>query len=234
MKNNYEPTIDERIINYIFDEIFDNKLKPGMKLSESVFAQTFNVSRESVRKAFSQLQSMGIVTYKKNQGFFLKWLNEEEVKYVYEARTILEVGVITLITQKYYSGQIDLSILTKDVETEKYLKTTFRNGEYVKTSCYFHLNLALMTKNDFLINALTPLISLSILARLIYEDSISIFNSYDEHNDIINAIKSNDVEFAKSVMNHHLHHCLDALNFKEVSKHSNMNINLKSIIRELN
>ncbi|MBP6713530.1 MAG: GntR family transcriptional regulator [Aliarcobacter sp.] len=225
-----ELTIEEIIIKHIFDEIFDNKLKPGMKLSESVFAQTFNISRESVRKAFSQLQSMGIMRYKKNHGFYLRWLSKEDAKNVYEARTIIEVGIITIVTQKYSLGLVDLSSLFQDVEREKYLKISSRNGEYVNSSCNFHLSLALLTENELLINAITPLISLSILARLVYEDSICLFNSYDEHNELINAIKTNDIEYSKSVMNYHLHHCLEALNFNETPKQISPNINLKSII----
>ena len=117
-----------------------------------------------------------------------------------------------------------------DVFNAKYLKLSSRNGEYVNSSCNFHLSLALLTENELLINAITPLISLSILARLVYEDSICLFNSYDEHNELINAIKTNDIEYSKSVMNYHLHHCLEALNFNETPKQISPNINLKSII----
>ncbi|MBU3013911.1 GntR family transcriptional regulator [Poseidonibacter lekithochrous] len=213
-----ELSIEETIINYIFDEIFDKKFHPGMKLSESVFAQTFDASRDAVRKAFSQLQSMGIVTYKKNQGFFLRWLTKEDTEDVYAARNIIEAGIITLVTQKHAIGLIDLSYLKNEVETEKYLKISLRKGEYVKTSCDFHLNLAFLSGNDFLINALKPLIPLSILAGLVYEDSSSHFCSYDEHNNLIKAIKSNDIDYAKSIMNHHLHHCVEALDFNKTIK----------------
>lgn len=216
-----ELPIEEIIINYIFDEIFEKRFHPGMKLTESIFAQTFNTNRDNVRKAFSQLQSMGIVIYKKNQGFFLRWLTQKDTEDIYIARNIIEAGVITIITQKHAMSLIDLSSLKEEVATEKYLKISLRNGEYVRTSCDFHLNLALLSGNDFLINALKPLIPLSILAGLVYEDSTSHFCSYDEHNNLIQAIKSNDIDYAKSIMNHHLHHCVEALDFtKENQKNT--------------
>jgi len=220
-KENEVHSVEDTIIHYVFDAIFSKKLHPGLKLSESVFAQDFNVSRDQIRKAFSQLQSMGILTYKKNQGFSVKWLTQKETKDVYKARNVLEVGIITIITQKQALGEIDLSSLDEDIETEEYLKVTLQNGEYVKTSCDFHLNLALLSQNDFLLNALKPLIPLSILAGLIYQDSNTTFCSYEEHRNLIKAIKSNDVEYAKSIMNNHLHNCVEALNFdKPVSKNS--------------
>jgi len=214
-KENIFHSVEDTIIHYVFDAIFSKKLYPGLKLSESVFAQDFNVSRDSVRKAFSQLQNMGIITYKKNQGYFVTTLKKEDTLDIFEARNIIEAGVITSVIQKFSEGKIDLASLKSEVETEKFFKISLRNGEYVKSSCDFHLNLALLTENDFLINALKPLIPLSILAALVFEDENTHFCSYDEHSQLIKAIESNNIDYAKSIMNTHLHHCVDVLNFNE-------------------
>lgn len=217
--SNNDLSLEDNIVHYIFDSIFSKKLQPGSKISESVLSKEFSTSREVVRKAFSQLQSMGILIYTKNQGFHVVWLSEEDTKNIYATRKILELGIIQKITQKHAKGEIDLSSLNEDVQTEKYLKISLKNGEYVKSSCDFHLNLALLSQNEFLINALKPLIPLSILAGLIYDDNTTSFCSYEEHNSLIKAIENHDVENSKSIMNHHLNHCIDALNFKKtVSK----------------
>ena len=206
-------SLEENLVSFIFDSIFTKRLHPGIKLSESVLAKEFNSSREVVRKAFSQLQSMGILTYKKNQGFHVVWLSEEDTKNIYATRKILEIGIIKILTQKFANDELDLSVLNEKVQTEKYLKISLRNGEYVKTSCDFHLNLALLSDNEFLINALKPLIPLSTLAGLIYDDNKTSFCSYDEHNTIIRAIESGDIEKSKKIMNKHLTNCVRALNF---------------------
>lgn len=206
-------SLEDNIVNYIFDSIFTKKLHPGIKLSESVLAKEFDVSREVARKAFSQLQSMGILTYKKNQGFHIVWLSEEDTRDIYATRKILEIGIIQNLTQKHAKGELDLSLLNENIETEKYLKISLKNGEYVKTSCDFHLNLALLSDNEFLINALKPLIPLSTLAGLIFDDNETSFCSYEEHNNLIKAIENHDVENSKSIMNLHLNHCIEALNF---------------------
>lgn len=208
-------SLEDNIVNHIFDSIFSKSLRPGMKLSESVLAKDFNISRDTVRKAFSQLQTMGIITYKKNQGYFVTTVSKQDTIDIFEARNIIEAGVITLITQKYSLGEIDLAMIKSEVETEKFFKVSLRNGEYVKSSCDFHLNLALLSGNDFLINALKPLIPLSILAALIYEDENTNFCSYDEHAQLIKAIELNNVDYAKSIMNTHLHNCVAVLNFDE-------------------
>jgi len=208
-------TNEDEIVNFIFDSIFSKKIRPGMKLSESVLAKEFNISRDAVRKAFSQLQSMGIIIYKKNQGYFVTELKKQDTLDIFETRNIIEAGIVTSVMKKYSEGKINLSMLKSEVETEKFFKISLRNGEYVKSSCDFHLNLALLTENDFLINALKPLIPLSILAALVYEDENTNFCSYDEHSQLIKAIESNNIDYAKSIMNTHLHNCVDVLNFNE-------------------
>jgi len=206
-------SVEDNVVNFIFDSIFTKKLQPGIKLSESVLAKELSTSREVIRKAFSQLQSMGILSYKKNQGFHVVRLSEEDTKDIYATRRILEMGIIQILTQKHAKGEVDLSSLNENIETEKYLKISLKNGEYVKTSCDFHLNLALLSDNEFLINALKPLIPLSTLAGLTYDDNTTSFCSYAEHNALIKSIEEHDVENSKSIMNQHLNHCVDALNF---------------------
>lgn len=213
MEENDIFTLEDNIVNFIFDAIFTKKLHPGIKLSESVIAKDLNTSRDVVRKAFSKLVTMGILTYKKNQGFHVVWLSEDNAKDIYSARKVIEAGIVEIVTNMNKKKELDLSVLNEKVETEEYLKISFRNGEYVKTSCDFHLKLAIISENDFLINALKPLIPLSILAGLIYDDSSTSFCSYDEHRLLIEAIKSNDVLHAKNIMSQHLDHCVEALNF---------------------
>ncbi|RXK11820.1 GntR family transcriptional regulator [Halarcobacter mediterraneus] len=205
--------VEDTIVNFIFDAIFTKKLHPGIKLSESVLAKELNTSRDVVRKAFSKLQTMGILSYKKNQGFNVVWISEENAKDIFATRKIIEVGIVEIVTKRYSKENLDLSSLLENIDTEEYLKLSHRNGEYVKSSCDFHLNLAALSKNEFLINALKPLIPLSILAALIYEDENTEFSSYDEHRVLIETIKSNNVNNAKNVMSEHLDHCLDVLDF---------------------
>ncbi len=206
-------TLEDNIVNFIFDAIFTKKLQPGTKLSESVLAKELNTSRDVVRKAFSKLQTMGILSYKKNQGFNVVWISEENAKDIFATRKIIEAGIVEIVTKRHEKENLDLSGLLENIDTEEYLKLSHRNGEYVKSSCDFHLNLAALSENEFLINALKPLIPLSILAALIYEDENTEFSSYDEHRVLIETIQSNNVTNAKNVMSEHLDHCLDILDF---------------------
>ena len=148
MNSNDLYTLEDNIVNSIFDAIFTKKLHPGIKLSESVLAKELNTSRDVLRKAFSKLQTMGILTYKKNQGFNVVWLSEENARDIYAARKVIEAGVVEIVTKKVSTQNLDLSILSENTDNEEYLKVSLRNGEYVKTSCDFHLNLAILSDNE--------------------------------------------------------------------------------------
>lgn len=213
MEINSDYASEDSIVNFIFDSIFTKKLHPGIKLSESVLSKEFNVSRDVVRKAFSKLQTMGILTYKKNHGFHVVWLSEDDTKDIYTARKVIETGIVEILTKKNSKEKLNLTLLNEKIETEEYLKVSLQNGEYVKSTCDFHLNLAILSENEFLINALKPLIPLSILSALIYEDNTTNFCSYEEHRILIKAIENGDVEYAKSIMRQHLEHYVDSLNF---------------------
>lgn len=209
MEKNDMFTQEDGIVNFIFDAIFTKKLHPGIKLSESVLAKELDISRDVVRKAFSKLQTMGILTYKKNQGFNVVWLTEEKTKDIYAARRVIELGIVDILVNK----DLDLSILSEKIEIEEYYKVSLKNGQYVQTSCDFHLNLAILSNNEFLIKALKPLIPLSVIAGLIYDDNSTSFCSYEEHRLLIKAIQSKDSTYAKNIMEQHLDHCVKALNF---------------------
>lgn len=60
------------IYNYLKEKILSKEFKPGEKLpSENYLTQTFNVSRNTVRRAISMLASDGIVTSVHGKGVFI-------------------------------------------------------------------------------------------------------------------------------------------------------------------
>jgi GntR family transcriptional repressor for pyruvate dehydrogenase complex len=64
--------IYEEVVNQIHDLIQDGRLKPGAQLpSERELAETFKVSRASVREALRALEAEGLVTSRTGMGTFV-------------------------------------------------------------------------------------------------------------------------------------------------------------------
>ena len=73
--------------------------------------------------------------------------------------------------------------------------------------------MAELCDNKYLVESLKPLIPLSALAASVYADRESNFCSFEEHQELIEAIKSNNLKKASEAVNVHLDHCVHSLNF---------------------
>jgi len=96
---------------------------------------------------------------------------------------------------------------------EQHLHENSEHAKLTRLSCDFHLTLAELCDNRFLVDSLKPLIPLSALAASVYADTESNFCSFSEHYELIEAIKSNDLIKASSAINTHLDRCVESLNF---------------------
>jgi DNA-binding GntR family transcriptional regulator len=79
----------------------------------------------------------------------------------------------------------------------------------------FHVCMAQLMHNDVLAQLLTDLISRSALITLMYQTSSAAAHSHEEHAQIVKAIKARDTETAIALMDAHLRHVEEALNFSQ-------------------
>jgi DNA-binding GntR family transcriptional regulator len=82
-------TLPSQIAMRIGRAIVDDEFQPGQKLREVDLAQSFGVSRASVREALRMLESEGLVTILPQRGAQVTTLSAEEVRDVFEIRANL-------------------------------------------------------------------------------------------------------------------------------------------------
>ena len=82
-------TLPSQIAVRIGHAIIDGKFKPGQKLREVDLAQSFGVSRASVREALRLVESEGLVTILPQRGAQVTTLTAAEVRDVFEIRAQL-------------------------------------------------------------------------------------------------------------------------------------------------
>lgn len=83
------PTLPSQIAARIGHAIVDGAFQPGQKLREVDLAQSFGVSRASVREALRLVESEGLVTILPQRGAQVTALTAEEVRDVFEIRANL-------------------------------------------------------------------------------------------------------------------------------------------------
>jgi len=208
----------DKVVDVIFEAILSNRLNPGIKLSEIALQEEFGFSRSKIREGFSKLVNMGVLAYKKNQGVRVVLPSEEQTKKIYQARKTIESGIILILVDKYIQGQIDMGDVDNLIANEKNLHALEQYAKFTRMSCDFHISLAELCGNQYLVESLRPLIPLSALAASIYADQNSNFCSFDEHKDMISSIKSKDSDRAVHTITTHLDHCVQALDFSIEAK----------------
>jgi DNA-binding GntR family transcriptional regulator len=83
------PTLPSQIAVRIGHAIVEGEFQPGQKLREVDLAQSFGVSRASVREALRLVESEGLVTILPQRGAQVTALTAEEVRDVFEIRANL-------------------------------------------------------------------------------------------------------------------------------------------------
>lgn len=224
------PTITQKnpdkVVDLVFESILKNRLKPGIKLSEISLQEEFGWSRAEVRQGFDKLVDSGVLIHKKNQSVRVAKPTEIDTRQIYEARKAIENSVIMILVQKHQNNELDLRGIDSLVKKEKSLHQDTDNAKLARLSCDFHLSLAELCDNKFIVESLKPLIPLSALAASIYADNESNFCSFTEHFELIEAIKSNDLLKASKAINSHLDRCVESLDFnlKATKNHNNSHL----------
>jgi DNA-binding GntR family transcriptional regulator len=147
-------------------EMVKGALKPGEKIVERRWANTFGVSQASIREAINLLATGGFVTKALGRSARVVNLSAEDVMQIYEMRGALEGLAARLAAEKR----------ADTAEVEKALSTMERSAQkddlaaLLDANLAFHLGLCRLSNNSYLIEQayrLLPLIFAFIRIRAI-------------------------------------------------------------------
>jgi GntR family transcriptional repressor for pyruvate dehydrogenase complex len=210
-----------KIVEQVRDLIKEGRLKPGDKLPpEQVLAEEFGTSRPSVREALSALEILGITESRGGKGNFIKdnfnfplyeqkfrELEEEESPFeLLEARKVLETEIVGLAAKK--ATEEEIATIQGSLNKMKDAMTNI--PEIMEFDREFHINIARAAHNSLLFSMmiyLTDLLKEKLWINL-KEKSWSIPGRpekyFEEHNEILSAIKNKDNKKARQKMYDHL------------------------------
>src|SRR5690606_38674586 len=163
--------------------------------------------------ALSRLAHEGVVLLRPNRGAVVACPSVEEARQVFFARRLVERAITELAVQHATDEQ--LAELRQMVQDEQASFSRGDRGAGIRLSGEFHLKLAEAAKNAPLVSFQRSLVSQTSLIIAQYESSGRSHCSYDEHNELIDAIEARDKERAVMLMMHHMDHIDDKLNLDE-------------------
>lgn len=200
------------IYGQIFTAILEQRLAPGTKLAEDALGDIFGVSRTVIRAVLQRLSHDQVVEIRPNRGAVVCSLTIEEVRDVFEARRVIEEGVVDLACQR--RRREDIVSLQELVAEEQDAFQSGDRGAWIRLSGEFHLRVAEISGNETLAGNLRPLVSRTSLAISEYEAPGRSACSQPEHLAIIEAIEVGDAAKARDLMIAHLEGCEASLDLE--------------------
>lgn len=176
--------------------ILSMELGPGERLTERWAEATFNASRTPVRAALQKLESEGLVC---RDG--LRWLvapiDVAEVEQLCIYREVLEVAALKLAASQMTEEQLN------GLENLLKTKTTDVSEEVMEDAgTRFHLQLARLCQNAFIFEGVSD--ALRRLSRARWLDKAPSNPAWEDHQEIIAALKSQETEKAAELLAVHL------------------------------
>jgi DNA-binding GntR family transcriptional regulator len=189
--------ISQRIV----EAVLAKKLAPGARLGEQPLAMLFDCSRTIVREALTRLAARGIVTVSARRGWYLIAPTPDEVREAFEARRVIELGLIR------GQGQLPPDAIAR-LEQHLQQEQDALRGDDIGTRSFllgdFHVCLAGCLGNNLLAETLRDFTARTTLIAMRYQSSHDAALSCQEHVAIVAALAAGDSARAEALMAEHL------------------------------
>ncbi|SEK82978.1 DNA-binding transcriptional regulator, GntR family [Roseateles sp. YR242] len=192
--------ISQRII----EAVLAQKLPPATRLGEQQLALLFDCSRTIVREALTRLAARGIVTVSARRGWYLIAPSQDEAREAFEARRVIELGLIRGQPAQRQLDKPALSRLRRHLQQER----AALRGDDVGARSFllgdFHVCLAECLGNSLLADTLRDFTARTTLTAMLYQSSHDAAQSCQEHVAIVDALEQGDIAQAEALMAAHL------------------------------
>ena len=199
------PPTEDEIYERLLEAVFEHRLPPGTKLGEDRLATIFGVSRARIRQVLPRLAHEGVVTLAPNRGAFVARPTVEEARDVFEARRIVEPGIVERLMRSPERRQA-LARLRQHVAAERRARLEDDRRAVVRLSGEFHTLLADMAGNAVLAKAMRELAMRTCLVIALYDKPTVPSCLGEEHADIVEALAQGEGARATRLMLDHLRH----------------------------
>ncbi|MET0217864.1 MAG: GntR family transcriptional regulator [Burkholderiales bacterium] len=207
------PLSNQEIYERIYEAVSERRLPPGTKLSEEKLGRAFGVSRTRIREVLCRLSSEKIVGLIPNRGAFVASPTVEETHAVFEARKAIEIALVKILAER--ASPKDVSRLRQHAAEEHAARLTGDWKRLIRLSGDFHVLIAELAGNPFLLETMRALVSLTRLIVFLYDSPRTPACLDHEHELIVDAIQRGDAPKAEREMVEHINHVVGSLQLKE-------------------
>jgi DNA-binding GntR family transcriptional regulator len=201
------------IAQRIIEAILAQRLAPGTRLGEQNLSLLFDCSRTLIREALVRLAARGIVTVSSRRGWYVVQPSHEEAREAFEARRVIETGLIRR------TGTVDKGAIKRLRQHVKQEQAALKGSDIGQRSYLlgdFHVCLAECLGNQLLADTLRDYTARTTLIAMLYQSTHDAVQSCQDHVAIVEALERGDVAQAERLMEEHIGQVQAALRLASV------------------
>ena len=193
---------DDEIHRALSRVLLAGLVPPGTKLGEHHLAEIFGVSREKIRKVLQRLGHERLITLEKNRGAFAIAPDLGEARTIYEARRILEGGIVAHLADAL--DEAGRERLARHVADEDAALASGDRIASIRLSAEFHAILAELTGNPIIIRQMQELVARTMMLVAFFEPDSSSACQCAEHRAVFRSLLARERSKAVRAMTTHL------------------------------
>ena len=178
----------------------------GAQLKEEVLADDLGVSRSPIRAALKRLVDEKLLNAQENRGVFVAGWTDWDVLEMYNLRTLLEPYATELAAVRCDDGLADeLDVINETLLAHASTRNDLRVPKLQQANRDFHMRILEAANSHRLRSMVETLIDMPLITRsfeLYREEDIE--RSFQQHRDIIYAIRLRNASLAREAMSLHL------------------------------
>jgi DNA-binding GntR family transcriptional regulator len=196
--------IRERVASELRNAIFSGSFVPGQELGQDFLAEKLGVSRMPVREALQILANEGLIELRVNRGAIVKEVTTTSIQEHFEIRILLECEAVARACKRI----IDFAELDFIHEEQRKAIESMDVEKANMCNQALHMYIWEHSGNSKLKNILVQLwngLSIGTVVRPV--DHMKL--SFNEHAQIIQALKNHDEAAARTIMKAHLERSME-------------------------
>jgi DNA-binding GntR family transcriptional regulator len=197
-----KPASAEAVYERVFGAIVEHRIAPGAQLVEEKLSAALGASRARIRQVLARLAHEGIVTLQPNRGAFIAEPSIEQTRQVFELRRLIEPSVAQQVAKRI--ERAPAAKLRAHLAAEATARRANDRRALIRLSGEFHLLLAELHGNAFILKALRELESITSLAIHLYDAPAMPACRGDDHAALVAAIEARDAPRTARLMLEHL------------------------------
>lgn len=184
----------------------------GNKLVHEDLAEQLHVSRTPVREALERLYQEGFVTRLPRRGFYVAGITRAEANDLYSTREALELFALRATIERGPIAQPSIDRLWHYAQRYEQLANSQSLTQRIIADMLFHLNLAGLSGNRYLVRNLAQIFELLSLKRQLEGYNYSRAQlAIAEHKTLMAALNDYDKKTATQTLREHILSARDAL-----------------------